>query len=116
MLPIHVGGRRCGDPGPAVAGCKGHAMSDVTLHMGDCLEFMRGLEPGGVSHVITDPPYEEQAHTPMRRTWAALRTNTNDVIDFSPIDDELRIAEAQQQPPLFVLDTPKHKQMPLVEA
>lgn len=27
------------------------------LHLGDCLEFMRGLEAGSVDAVITDPPY-----------------------------------------------------------
>lgn len=33
-------------------------MSDkYTLHLGDCLEFMRGMEAGSVDAVITDPPY-----------------------------------------------------------
>lgn len=27
------------------------------LHLGDCLEFMRTLEPGSVDAVVTDPPY-----------------------------------------------------------
>lgn len=29
----------------------------VTLHLGDCLEYMRGMEAGSVDAVITDPPY-----------------------------------------------------------
>ena len=32
-------------------------MSEVTLHLGDCLEFMRGLPDGAFDCVITDPPY-----------------------------------------------------------
>lgn len=29
----------------------------VTLHLGDCLEYMKGMEAGSVDAVITDPPY-----------------------------------------------------------
>ena len=29
----------------------------VTLHLGDCMEYMRGMESGSVDAVITDPPY-----------------------------------------------------------
>lgn len=29
----------------------------VTLHLGDCLEYMRGMEDKSVDAVITDPPY-----------------------------------------------------------
>lgn len=32
-------------------------MSSYTLHLGDCLEYMRGMEAGSVDAVITDPPY-----------------------------------------------------------
>lgn len=32
-------------------------MSDVVLHLGDCLSFMRTLPDGAVDAVITDPPY-----------------------------------------------------------
>lgn len=32
-------------------------MSDYTLHLGDCLEYMRGMEDKSVDAVITDPPY-----------------------------------------------------------
>ncbi len=32
-------------------------MSDVTLHLGDCLEVMRSLPDKSVDAVITDPPY-----------------------------------------------------------
>ncbi len=32
-------------------------MSDVQLHLGDCLDVLRGLEAGSVDAVVTDPPY-----------------------------------------------------------
>ena len=32
-------------------------MSDIQLHLGDCLEVMAGMEPGSVDTIITDPPY-----------------------------------------------------------
>ena len=32
-------------------------MAKVTLHQGDCLEFMKTLDPSSVDAVITDPPY-----------------------------------------------------------
>lgn len=32
-------------------------MSDVILHLGDCLEYMRTMPDGSVDAVITDPPY-----------------------------------------------------------
>ena len=32
-------------------------MTQYTLHLGDCLEYMRGMDAGSVDAVITDPPY-----------------------------------------------------------
>ena len=32
-------------------------MSEVTLHLGDCLEYMRTMPAGSVDAVVTDPPY-----------------------------------------------------------
>jgi site-specific DNA-methyltransferase (adenine-specific) len=29
----------------------------IQLHLGDCLDFLRTLEPGSVDAVVTDPPY-----------------------------------------------------------
>ncbi len=34
-------------------------MSDVQLHLGDCLEILPTLEAGSVDAVITDPPYPD---------------------------------------------------------
>jgi site-specific DNA-methyltransferase (adenine-specific) len=30
---------------------------NYTLHLGDCLEYMRGMDAGSVDAVVTDPPY-----------------------------------------------------------
>ena len=35
----------------------GGELSDVTLHLGDCLEYVRTMDAGSVDAVITDPPY-----------------------------------------------------------
>ena len=37
-------------------------MSDVTLHLGDCLEVMRSMPDGSVDAVVTDPPYGYLKH------------------------------------------------------
>lgn len=36
------------------------------MYLGDCMEIMPAIDP--VDHVITDPPYEEEAHTKARRS------------------------------------------------
>lgn len=35
-------------------------MPDVTLHLGDCLDFMPTLPAGSVDLVLTDPPYKTE--------------------------------------------------------
>ena len=32
-------------------------MSEYHIHLGDCLEFMRGMSAGSIDAVVTDPPY-----------------------------------------------------------
>ncbi len=65
-----------------------------TLYCGDCLEIMPILED--VNHVITDPPYEEEAHTKERRLLSkgqdGGRARRVDVlpIDFDKMDECLR--------------------------
>lgn len=39
-----------------------------TLELGDCLDVMRSLPDASIDHVITDPPYEAQAHQQSRRS------------------------------------------------
>jgi site-specific DNA-methyltransferase (adenine-specific) len=39
----------------------------VTLHLGDCLEILKGIEPGSVDAVVSDPPYGMENDTNSRR-------------------------------------------------
>jgi DNA modification methylase len=32
-------------------------ISPATLHLGDCLEVLRGMEDNSVHAIVTDPPY-----------------------------------------------------------
>lgn len=43
-------------------------IGDATLYCGDCLEIMPGL--GMVDAVVTDPPYEKEAHNNGRRAFS----------------------------------------------
>ena len=70
------------------------------LHLGDCIEGMRGLPDKSVDHVIADPPYEKEAHAKGRRVrieggsvHSGLEVKT---ISYRPITEAERIACAQQ--------------------
>ena len=41
----------------SMADSEGDEVSDVQLHLGDCLEVMKGIPDGSVDAVIADPPY-----------------------------------------------------------
>lgn len=77
-----------------------------TLHLGDCIDLMPELER--VDHVITDPPYEAEAHTKARRslkdatqrkgaknTGVVRRIDAPLEIDFAAITDEDRSFAAE---------------------
>lgn len=67
--------------------CEG---SGWTMYLGDCVEVMSSLDP--VDHVITDPPYEGEAHTAHRRVLrgarprGAERWKPGDAVETNPID------------------------------
>jgi site-specific DNA-methyltransferase (adenine-specific) len=42
-------------------------MATVTLHLGDCLDFLATLDAGSVDAVVTDPPYGGNHKTNYRR-------------------------------------------------
>lgn len=64
-------------------------IGDCTLYLGDCLEVMPML--GKVDHLITDPPYEKEAHSKVRRTAKSVKSGgCHDVLDFAQITEELR--------------------------
>lgn len=80
-----------------------------TLTLGDCLDPVTGLASLGdksVDHVITDPPYEAEAHTKARRSMrgggstlkygGAVRAIDAPLeISFAAIDNETRTRSAQ---------------------
>ncbi len=67
------------------------------LYHGDCLDVLPQLAP--VDHVITDPPYESDAHTLARRcqrgaergTFKARSSMRVEVLPFAPISESERV-------------------------
>jgi site-specific DNA-methyltransferase (adenine-specific) len=69
----------------------------ITIYNADCRDVLPTLGP--VDHVITDPPYEAEAHTLQRRTKETFAPQVNGVdmrpatvkaVDFDPMTAELR--------------------------
>lgn len=76
-----------------------------TLHLGDCIAGMRELADRSVDVVITDPPYEAEAHTEQRRQKGktrragggdAFREVNEAPLTFPPITAEQRALVASQ--------------------
>lgn len=71
-----------------------YAEGGITIYHGDCRDILPQLEP--VDLVLTDPPFEQEAHTLQRRiNRGKTRGGNADIITaeplpFSPITDELR--------------------------
>lgn len=63
-------------------------IGDCRLILGDCLEVMPLL--GKVDSVVTDPPFEAQAHTAMRRTQLSIKTGEKAALNFAAITEEMR--------------------------
>ena len=61
----------------------------ITIYLGDCLDIMPKLAP--VKHVITDPPYEEQAHTKGRRRAVGTVRSGNANVGWKGRGGETRI-------------------------
>ena len=61
------------------AGEYGECEMTYTLHLGDCLPFMRDMAAGSVDAVIADPPYD-------KRTHVGAITTQNDGHKFNNID------------------------------
>lgn len=63
-----------------------------TMHLGDCLEVLPTLDR--VDHVITDPPYEVEAHTKARRSLkdSTQRRGARNKGEVRRIDEALEIS------------------------
>ena len=65
---------------------------------GDCLEVLPTLADKSVDHVITDPPYEAEAHTKQRRVKSGRNLSGGGVTDvmhsrplsFEPLTEAIR--------------------------
>lgn len=68
-------------------------IGDCRLILGDCLEVLVTL--GRVDAVITDPPFEKEAHTAVRRTQKSIREDKPAELGFDAITEETRLAIPQ---------------------
>ena len=66
----------------------------ITLYYGDCLDVLPTLGP--VDHVITDPPYEAEAHTLQRRQRGVGNGVREAPLPFAAIAEATRIAASQE--------------------
>jgi len=57
------------------------------VELGDCLDVMRSIPDASIDHVITDPPYEEEAHKMSRRSHRGPPGDRGGFVTF-PIDFE----------------------------
>ena len=70
-------------------------MTSWSIHHGNCLDWIQALPDRSVDHVITDPPYEAEAHTLQRRS-RIRGVVQSEPISFAPISSDCRINIAQQ--------------------
>lgn len=62
----------------------------ITIYHADCLSVLAGID--SVDHVITDPPYEAEAHTLQRRVKREGGVLSVEPLDFAPMDESTREA------------------------
>jgi DNA modification methylase len=69
-------------------------LENCTLYNGDCIEVMAELQADSINSVITDPPYEAEAHTKGRRLLSkqtgGKRTVEYGALDFDKITNKQR--------------------------
>jgi site-specific DNA-methyltransferase (adenine-specific) len=74
-----------------------------SLHEGDCLAGLASMADGSVDVVITDPPYEAEAHTSQRLVARAGGKLEVEPLTFPPITEELRIESAHHMARRWIL-------------
>lgn len=75
-------------------------IGNATLYLADCLAIQGQL--GNVDHVVTDPPYEEQAHTKARRQLSKGSENGSRKIDVLPINFDAITEEQRRMTARFI--------------
>ena len=65
-------------------------MSNYTLHLGDCLEYMRGMDAGSVDLIFTDPPYghSNNANGDLAQVWERALGQSKDAGEARPIAND----------------------------
>ena len=53
------------------------------ITIGDSFDLLPELDSHSVDLILTDPPYEESAHTCQRRTRAVIEGKTGDILTVS---------------------------------
>jgi len=79
--------------GPSTGADESQAWS---LSEGDCLAGLSSMPDGSADVVITDPPYEAEAHTSQRLVARAGGKLAVEPLTFPPITEELRAESARQ--------------------
>lgn len=76
---------------------------DYQLHLGDCIDGMRGLPDKSVDCMFSDPPYSQHVHECSRRGSTGYDGDTgkaaisrNRDLGFAHLDDETRLRLAEQ--------------------
>jgi site-specific DNA-methyltransferase (adenine-specific) len=65
--------------------------SGITIFNADCRDVLPTLETFAANLILTDPPYERQAHAKMRRTRATIEGRcASAAMPFVQMDEELR--------------------------
>lgn len=64
--------------------------------LGDCLEVMKTMPDKSVDLVLTDPPYEAEAHTLQRRVKREGGIMEIEALNFAPMTEELRNGVAKE--------------------
>lgn len=63
-------------------------IGDCVLYHGSCLDILPQLSR--VGSIITDPPFEKEAHTPVRRTQKSIKEDKAAELGFDAIDEITR--------------------------
>lgn len=81
---------------PRSAATVTEAKASWDLRVGECLAGLAALDTGSVDVVITDPPYEAEAHTSGRLVARAGGKLAVEPITFPPITEEQRAESSRQ--------------------
>ena len=68
----------------------------IMLYCADALDVLPTLEAGSIEHIITDPPYEVEAHTLQRRVKRNGGIMNLEPLDFCKMSEAVRIEFSKQ--------------------